>query len=250
MADVPGGRRAAIFDLDGLLIDSEPIWRRVEIDAFADAGIGLTEEMCATTMGWRLDAVVDHWARRFGLAEHVRDGLAREIVERMAAEVAATGEAMPGASGAAARLHDRGLTIAVCSSSPRPVIAAALDRLGLPVPVTAVHSAFDEEYGKPHPACYLTTAALLGVAPSACLALEDSPAGAIAAAAAKMAVVAVPDPSFHAPGVFAFCDAVVSGLDDVDGAVLDALLEPVAGPYGEPIRSHPTPPTAPAGGAG
>lgn len=217
---------AAIFDLDGLLIDSEPIWRRVEIATFADAGVTLTEEMCAATMGWRLDAVVDHWTRRFGLPTTVRERVAREVVARMASEVGAVGEAMPGAADAVERFHDRGLAIAVCSSSPPAVIAAALTRLALPAPIAVVHSAFDEEHGKPHPAAYLSTAARLGVAPSACVALEDSPAGAIAAAAARMVVVAVPDRSFHDPSAFAFCDAVVGSLDEVDDHLVDRLVAP------------------------
>lgn len=229
MAEGRRGARAAIFDLDGLLIDSEPIWRRVEVAAFAAEGVALTDAMCATTMGWRLDAVVDHWARRFDLTGAARERLSRGIVDGMVAEVAATGEAMPGAAAAVERFHRRGFLIGVCSSSPPPVIEAALGRLALPVPVAVAHSAFDEAHGKPHPACYLTTAARLEVEPSTCVALEDSPAGAIAAAAARMAVVAVPDLSFHDPEAFAFCDAVVGRLDDVDYDLVDRFAARTAG---------------------
>ncbi len=224
MAEPVRRPRAAIFDLDGLLIDSEPIWRRVEIAVFAEAGVTLTEEMCATTMGWRLDAVVDHWARRFDLGGEDRERAASGIVERMAAEVATAGEAMPGAAEAVARFDRHGFAIGVCSSSPPRVIGAALARLALPTPIAAVHSSFDEEQGKPHPAAYLSTAARLGVAAADCVALEDSPAGAIAAAAARMVVVAVPDRSFHDDSVFAFCDVVVGGLDAVDDRLIDGLV--------------------------
>jgi mannitol-1-/sugar-/sorbitol-6-/2-deoxyglucose-6-phosphatase len=205
-----------VFDMDGLLIDSEPLWVRAEIEIFGAHGLPLAESDCATTKGLRVDDVVRHWhaVRAFADVDRVE----RDLVARVAELVRTEGVALRGATGAVARAKELG-PIALASSSPRLIIEAALERLGLAKAFDVVQSAETEPYGKPHPAIFLRTAERLGVSPLACTVLEDSMNGVIAAKAARMRCIAVPpepDPRF------VVADLVVTSLEDVTHAVLRA----------------------------
>lgn len=126
------------------------------------------------------------------------------------------------------------LPVAVCSGSYAVVIEAALARLGIAADVAVWHSAEWEPLGKPHPGAYLTTAAELGVDPTACVAVEDSFNGAISAKAARMRVVAVPEPTARDSARWGFCDVVLGSLTEFDESVL-AVLGGAAGanfPFG------------------
>ena len=213
---------AVIFDLDGLLIDSEPFWRRAETEVFADVGVTLTDAMCMETTGLRLDAVVEHWFVRTPWTGKSKAAVVSAIATRVAELITAHAEPLPGVPDALAFFKVRGLPIAICSSSPMPVIDAALAKLQLTGRMRAVISAEGESHGKPHPAVYLTTAAKLGVAPESCLALEDSMNGCIAAKAARMKVVAVPEA--HAEHArFSFCDATLHSLKALDEQLFTRL---------------------------
>lgn len=205
---------AAVFDMDGVLVDSEPLWQDAEIEVFAGVGVTLTRELCRQTMGLRIDEAVDHWHRRFGWESPAPADVAASVVRRVSELIAERGAPLAGVDVALRRCRAAGLRLALASSSPRPLIDAVLGALGLGDAFEVVHSADDEPYGKPHPGTYLTTAGLLGVAPTACLAIEDSVNGVIAAKAARMTCVAVPvdldDPRFG------IADAVLPSLADLD----------------------------------
>jgi mannitol-1-/sugar-/sorbitol-6-/2-deoxyglucose-6-phosphatase len=214
---------AVVFDLDGLLIDSEPFWRRAEMEVFATIGLHLTEEQTRETMGLRIDDAVRHWWDR-----HPWDGstpveVERAVTARVADLIEADGEAMPGARDVIALCRRRGIPMAVCSGSYAVVIEAALDRLGITDAMSTWHSAEWEPLGKPHPGAYLSTASKLGVDPTACLAFEDSFNGAISAKAARMRVVAVPEPAAINSPRWGFCDLVVGSLEAFDEDALRSL---------------------------
>jgi sugar-phosphatase len=229
-ADAHAGRPvgAAIFDLDGLLIDSEPFWRRAEIEVFGSVGLHLSETDVRQTMGLRIDDAVRHWWDR-----HPWEGASRQEVEqactaRVAELIVAEGAPMPGALEVVGLFRSLGLPMAVCSGSYAVVIEAALDTLGIAGDMTVWHSAEWEPTGKPHPSVYLTTAAELGVDPVACWAFEDSFNGAIAAKAARMRVVAVPEPDAAGSPRWGFCDLVLESLTAFDEGVLRRLEDPAA----------------------
>jgi sugar-phosphatase len=202
---------AFIFDLDGLLIDSEPLWRRAEIEVFGRHGLHLGEEQCLETTGLRIDEVVRHWGQP---AE-----AAAEIVDRVIELVRVEGSPKPFAVESVREARRRTEKLALASSSPERLIEATLGKLGIRDVFDAVVSASSEPYGKPHPGVYLTTAARLGgVAPTECVAIEDSLNGVIAAKAARMRCVAVPE---RADARFAIADVVLSSLAGL-AAVLDA----------------------------
>lgn len=212
--------RAAIFDMDGLLIDSEPFWKRAEIEVFGALGVPLSEAMCEETMGLRIDGIVQHWFDRFPWTEKTREAVQHELTERVAELIATQGSALPGVEAVISLLAERELPLALCSSSPRRLIEATLARLGLGPYLRVTHSADDEAFGKPHPAAYLSVARRLDVPAPTCLVFEDSLNGAVSAKAARMKVVAVPTSQ---PQRFGFCDAQLASLGDFSEALLERL---------------------------
>lgn len=185
--------RAVIFDMDGVLVDSEPLWHLAEIEAFGAVGLPLSPSDCLETTGLRVDAVVDYWFARRSWDGTPREAVTAAIIGRMARLLSEHAVAMPGAVEAVRFLQSHDLPLAVASSSPRVLIDAVTSRLGLHDAFAIVRSAEGEPYGKPHPAVYLSTAAALGVDPRGCVAIEDSGNGIRSAVAAGMYTIAVPD---------------------------------------------------------
>jgi sugar-phosphatase len=192
---------------------------------FGSIGVHLTELEVRQTMGLRIDDAVRHWWERRPWEGPPRVEVEREVTARVAALISASGGPMPGALEAVDLCGQLGLPVAVCSGSYAVVIVAALRRLGIESRVTVWHSAEWEPLGKPHPGAYLSTAAKLGIDPTACVAVEDSFNGAISAKAARMRVVAVPEPTGSDSPRWGFCDAVVPSLTGFDRALLDSLAD-------------------------
>jgi sugar-phosphatase len=217
---------AAIFDMDGLLVDSEPIWHVVEIDVFGRHGVPLTVERCLETKGMFLGDAVEHWYARYPWSGATKEAVAAEVVDAVAARLELAVELKPGVSHALDFCHHHGARLAVASSSPRRLIDVVVRRFGLAERFAVVHSAENEVLGKPDPAIFLTTARLLDVAPEGCVVFEDSAAGVLAAKGAGMACVAVPEPDPTAgAGTGADArDALAAALRHAD-VVLDSLLE-------------------------
>jgi HAD superfamily hydrolase (TIGR01509 family) len=215
--------RAVIFDMDGLLVDSEPLWVRAEIEIFGEVGVVLGEEDCALTKGLRTDDVVAYWHTRRPWVKRSPAEVEARLIARVAALVLAEGRALPGVAHAIAVAREGGRRLALASSSPRVIIEATLERLGLADTFDVVRSAETEPLGKPHPGIFLTTAAHLDVPAVECLVLEDSLTGVIAAKAARMACIAVPFDHPAHDARFAIADAVIGSLVDVTSELLTTL---------------------------
>ena len=193
--------RAIIFDMDGVLIDSEPLWRQAEREIFAQQGLILSDDDCKQTMGLRTDELVAYWYRHHRWLARSQAVVARAIDERVAVLIAEHGQPLPGAVAAVRAACDSGFPVGLASSSSLDLINLIVRALGLEGCFAVLCSGVDEERGKPDPAVYLTTARRLGVPPAECLAIEDSVRGVQAALAAGMRVVAVPTPDhFDDPG--------------------------------------------------
>jgi sugar-phosphatase len=174
-------------------------------------------------MGLRIDDAVRYWWDRFPWTGPTPVEVERGITAAVADLIAAEGTPMPGAVEALTLCRRLGLAVAVCSGSYAVVIEAALARLDIESLVSVWHSAEWEPLGKPHPGPYLSTAAKLGMDPVTCLALEDSFNGAISAKAARMRVVAVPEPAAFSSPRWGFCDATVASLEAFDEGLLRSL---------------------------
>jgi sugar-phosphatase len=215
--------RAAIFDMDGLLVDSEPLWTRAEIKAFKTVGIELDEEKCAETVGQGLEEVV-----RFRYKQQPWTGPSLEEVgllihRHMLELLGAEGRPMPGALEAVEFFKGKGLKLGLATSSDRGLIDAALGALDLKDSFDHLQSGSELEHGKPHPMVYLVTAEKLGVPPAECLALEDSIPGLRSAKAAGMKAVAVPEPRLFGDPGYDIADVVLQTLKDLNQEVWNRL---------------------------
>ncbi len=209
--------------MDGLLIDSEILWHEAEIDILGGLGVPLDRHGCRTTKGMFVGEVTRHWFARYPWSGPSTDEVAVAVVDRVISLVYDKGELKPGAEHAIALCQERGWPLAVASSSEYRLIDAALDHFGLRSRFSLVHSAEDEAYGKPHPAVFVTAAVKLGVLAKRCLVWEDAPAGVLAAKAASMACIAVPEAGEGHWPAFGLADLVVDSLLSVDDAALDAV---------------------------
>lgn len=215
--------RAVIFDMDGVLIDSEPFWQAAEKEVFKKVGIDITDEMCRQTIGLRIDEVVGHWHRRYPWNDMSLKQVRDEIVMGVINRVNQYGELLPGVHFALDFFNEKNLKIALASSSDRILIDAVLGKFDLHKEFEIIHSAQDELYGKPHPAIYLSTAGLLNVEPTTCLAIEDSFNGLIAAKAARMKTICIPEPSVWDQTKFDIADVKLRSLDEISDGVLNKI---------------------------
>ena len=212
----------AVFDLDGLLIESERLWEKAQMAAFAESGLKLTLEMQHSTTGMRLKEAMGVWQGYFPEASLDAFRLNASMNAFMIREFRKAGAVKPGAVRALDLCADAGCRLAVASSSPPEVIAAALETLALADHFHAVVSAVLETHGKPHPAVFLSAAARLGADPGCCIAFEDSVAGVQAAKAAGMFVVAVPEEHNRGRPEYAVADRILASLESFAPDILDA----------------------------
>jgi len=217
------GFAASIFDMDGLLIDSEVLWHEAELEILGGLGVPLAQEGFRTTKGMFVHEVTEHWFARHPWTGPAPADVAVSIVDRVIELIVTKGELKPGALHAVDLCAARGLQLALASSSEYRLIEAALGHFDLLSRFMLVRSAEEEAYGKPHPAVFVTTASLLGVARRSCLVWEDAPAGVLAAKAASMTCVAVPEKGEGDHPAFGIADLVVDSLLDVDDTALNAL---------------------------
>ena len=213
--------------MDGVLIDTEPVWRAAQSAVFAGFGVALSERDLLDSTGQPIEELIPVWRRRASAPDPAGPELtdaeiADLIIDRVIAHVTAEGRPMPGVTAAIALFERCGLRLAIASSSPLRLIDAVCDRLGL-TRITVRCSAMDEARGKPAPDVYLTAARRLGVAAANCLALEDSPAGVASARSAGMRCVAVPDPLLAADPRYREADLVLESLTGLDEAALRRL---------------------------
>lgn len=203
--------------MDGLLIDSEPLWQDAEIEIFGALGVPLTRAMCRQTMGLRIDEVVAYWWARFRWAGPDQATVVEAVVDKVASLIRERGRVLPGVEETIAFVRQRVGAMAIASSSTTEVIKAVMETLDLERHFDVIHSAENERYGKPHPGVFLSAAAKAGAASERCVAIEDSLNGVIAAKAARMTCVAVPQEHGGELDRFAVADLVVRSLGDLPG---------------------------------
>ncbi len=189
---------AIIFDMDGLLVDSERVWHIAEDEVFSSRGLDYTDELRASIIGMRMDEFMAKLRAHFRMQEPLAD-LTAEVNANMLRLIPSMVRPQPGAAELLHFVQQRGFPVAIASSSPMSIIDAILSSQGWDDVFALRCSADNVPRGKPAPDVYLQAAQLLGVDPQHCLALEDSSNGARAAIAAGMTCYAVPDRSHSQP---------------------------------------------------
>lgn len=206
---------AAIFDMDGVLVNSAPFWKQAEREAFQRVGVDISEEMSKATETMTTGEAAAYWYRfRPWTGPSLRE-LEGAVVRRVAQMISIAGRALPGVQDTLAAFRRSAWKTALASNSPRMLCMHVLDTLAMTHHWDAIVSAEDVAKGKPAPDIYLHTAELLGVPPSRCVVFEDSPSGVHAAREAGMTVIAVcplepprdallHPPQMHLPSLVAF----------------------------------------------
>jgi mannitol-1-/sugar-/sorbitol-6-/2-deoxyglucose-6-phosphatase len=210
-----------IFDMDGLLIDTEPFWRQAEIKVFKTVGVDLTEDDCKLTTGFRFDEVVEYWWQKHPWQGKTRQQIHDEVIDELENFITQSAAPMAGVETALQFFKNRGLRIALASSSAMRLIKATVKKLNIESYFELLVSAEHDRYGKPHPAVFLRTAETLNTRPENCLVLEDSFNGLLAAKAAKMKCVAVPDAAHYNEPCFVIADWKLRSLEEVAQALKD-----------------------------
>lgn len=184
---------AAIFDMDGLLIDSEPLWDRAELDIFASLGVDITRRHeLPDTLGLRIDQTVRMWFEALPWSGPDQQEVTQRIIARALALVEETRPLLPGVEQALQLCQQQGLKIGLASASPLHMLERVLEMFDLRKYFDVLVSAEALPYSKPHPQVYLDAAAKLGIDPLNCVTLEDSFNGMIATKAARMRSIVVP----------------------------------------------------------
>ncbi len=212
-----------LFDMDGLLLDTEPLWGESMMRIVGKHGIPLTREQFRETTGLRIYEVTDYWAIKYPWEGSNAAEVADEILDDIIELSKERGRIMPGVLQLLDLLTENSYKIGLASSSPARMIHALVAHFGIADRFHCITSADAVAWGKPHPAVFLHCAESLGASPLDCLVLEDSLNGIIAGKAARMKVVAVPDAIHFDDPRFALADLKLSSLEDLDLETLKGL---------------------------
>ena len=212
-----------IFDMDGLLIDSEPLWNEAANEIFTQYQIQLTPKQHGITMGMRTKEFVEWWFGHYNVSLSHASKASNDILQTVIQKILAKGKPMPGLEHIFNFFISRQFKIGLASSSDIQLINVVVDRLGIRNYLQAICSASALPYGKPHPQVYLNCATTLQSHPSACICFEDSFNGMIAAKAARMKCVVVPSHEDSKQPRFNAADLKISSLQNFNDLLMQTL---------------------------
>ena len=215
----------AIFDMDGIIIDSEPLWFEAANEVFSKVGFKITPKEYASSIGLRTREFVAFWLDHQGLNTAFGEELERNINHLIFNKILDKGEAMPGLYSCLNHLKNNGITIGLASSSPLALIDVVVDKLNIRSYFSAFASAEDLPFGKPHPQVYLNCAMALEQPPSRCICFEDSFNGLISAKSARMLCIAIPAPEFRHQPRFQAADLILNSLEEFDLDLIERLRD-------------------------
>ncbi|MEW6145950.1 MAG: HAD family phosphatase [Thermodesulfobacteriota bacterium] len=213
--------KAVIFDMDGVMIDSEPLWEKTERILLARRNIDYSPEYRDLIVGLNQRDSGKLLRDTFSLGETV-DEIISERVEILTAIYEEELNLMPALTPLLESLRPRGYLMAVASSSPLSVINFVLDMFSLYPYFDAVVSGECTENGKPHPDIYLHTAERLGVRPQECVAIEDSINGVMSATAAGMYCIAIPDKRLSREA-FEKAHLILESMDELNPRLIESI---------------------------
>lgn len=181
--------KAVIFDMDGVLIDSEKFWTQAELDVFSSYGVKVTDDLAAQTKYMTTQEVTEFWYERFPWENFDSSDLENKVVTRVIEMIQDQDCTMSGVQEFIKNLKNKEYKIGLATNAPLRVAHVVLEKLQVRDLFDTVHSSEFEIQGKPHPAVYLTSAKNLEVSPEHCIAIEDSQSGLKAAKEAGMQTI-------------------------------------------------------------
>jgi HAD superfamily hydrolase (TIGR01509 family) len=210
---------AVIFDLDGVLADSEPWWNQIDAKLLAQYGVSYRGEYHRNVLGVSYPLAIEFYKNAFHISASVQE-LMRRRGEIATDFFANRVDLFPSAKMTLEQLRDMKLLLAVATSSVSASARPLLDRTGIRSLFSVVVTGDEVHQGKPHPDVYVRTAKKLGISPEACLVIEDSLAGMAAGKAANMRVAAIPDTRFVDPREYETeADYVLGNLSEIPALV-------------------------------
>lgn len=212
-----------IFDMDGLLIDSEPLWEEAGKELLRRFNVQLTPQQYHSSTGLGTSTWIEHWFNHFNIDQAHAADAATSIVASAIQKIEARALPMPGVGYILGFFKQRGFKIGLASSSPMRLIDSVVRKLGIESHIEAKASAENLPYSKPHPQVFLDCAASLGSAPQHCICFEDSFNGMIAAKAARMKCVVVPAYAQQQDPRWAAADLKLSSLQNFNELLLQTL---------------------------
>ncbi|AFJ02143.1 2-deoxyglucose-6-phosphate hydrolase YniC [Methylophaga frappieri] len=194
--------QAVIFDMDGLLIDSEPFWKQAEKRVFTSVGVNITDDLSAKTMGMTTREATIFWLNHAGISLSPKDmeKVENDVIDEVAMLTASQGIALPGVHDLLEKLQTEKLKIGLATNAPSRLVPVVLNRLAITDFFDCYVADEDVEQGKPHPAIYQLALTRLNAKPEHSLAFEDSITGMTAAMSAGIKTIVVPSKAnFHLP---------------------------------------------------
>lgn len=209
--------------MDGLLLDTEPLWGTSMLKVAGKHKIPITKERFKDTTGLRIYEVTDHWAIHFPWEGKSSKEVANEILEEIIAASKEHARVLTGVEDTLKMLRANNFKVGLASSSPKHMIDQLVDHFKLTHYFHEITSADAVELGKPHPAVFLHCAQLLGSKHNECVVLEDSVNGMIAAKAARMKCIVIPDDLHFDDPRFALADAKLKSMEGLDLEMLRGM---------------------------
>lgn len=212
-----------IFDIDGLLIDSEPLWHEAATDLFNQFGVKLTDAMYTSTTGLRTKEFVQLWFDYFKIDQKFAAEAEKTIVEGVLKRIEDKASIMPGVPHIFDFFATKQFKIGLATSSPPSLIDLVVQMTGIESYLSATASAEYLPYGKPHPQVYLNCAESMKSHPTECICFEDSFNGLIAAKAARMKCIVIPHHSLNKDERWGAADLKLSSLQNFGELHFDRL---------------------------
>lgn len=212
-----------LFDMDGLLLDTEPLWGESMLRIAQKHGIPISKDRFKETTGLRIYEVTEYWSLRYPWSGSAHDQVAEEILDDIIELSKVKGSVLRGVIHTLQLLKEHNFKIGLASSSPARMIDALVQHFGIEEYFDCITSADVVALGKPHPAVFLHCAEALGSRPVECVVLEDSVNGMIAGKAARMKVIVVPDALHFDDPRFSLADKKLNSLELFDMELLKGL---------------------------
>lgn len=214
---------ALIFDMDGLLLDTEPLWGISMLRIAQHFGIPIGPEKFKETTGLKIHEVVHYWSVKYPWQGADIHTVAETIIDDITALAKKEGRVMPGALNLLHKLQSAGYKIGLATSSPARMMNELIGHFDLLPFFHQMTSADYVTFGKPHPDVFLHCATALQAHPLECIVLEDSLNGIIAGKAARMKVITIPDEKFFGDSRFTLADHRAKSLEDINLEVIRSL---------------------------